>query len=113
MRARRAPPSASSATAGANILTGGSGADTIIGGGGADTLTGGAGNDTMTYDGSNASIAGGADIDTLVVNGAATINLSLVDQSPAIRRMSAASRTSMQADRARPSPLSAAAERTC
>ena len=35
----------------------------------------------MTYDGSNASIAGGADIDTLVVNGAATINLSLADQS--------------------------------
>ncbi len=65
----------------ANILTGGSGADTIIGGGGADSLTGGAGNDTMTYDGSNASIAGGADIDTLVVNGAATINLSLVDHT--------------------------------
>ena len=35
----------------------------------------------MTYDGSDASIAGGADVDTLVINSAATINLSLADQS--------------------------------
>ena len=87
---------------GANVLTGGSGDDTIVGGAGADTLSGGAGNDTVTYDGVDGSITGGADpaapplarphdtpliastganTDTLVVNGAATINLSSADQS--------------------------------
>jgi Ca2+-binding RTX toxin-like protein len=65
----------------ANVLTGGSGADTIVGGAGADTLNGGAGNDTITYDGADISIAGGTNTDTLTVNGAATINLSSVDQS--------------------------------
>jgi Ca2+-binding RTX toxin-like protein len=65
----------------ANVLASGSGADTIVGGAGADTLSGGAGNDTITYDGSDVSIAGGADVDTLLVNGAATINLSSADQS--------------------------------
>ena len=94
MRARRSPLSALSATErDANVLTGGSGADTISGGGGADALTGGAGNDIMTYDGVSASIAGGADIDTLVVNGAATINLSLADQSSVTRQTRPASRT--------------------
>ncbi len=65
----------------ANVLTGGSAADTIVGGTGADTLNGGAGNDTITYDGSDVSIAGGANTDTLIVNGAATINLSSADQT--------------------------------
>ncbi|MBB5534796.1 DUF4082 domain-containing protein [Rhizobium giardinii] len=65
----------------ANTLTGGAGADTIVGGAGADTLDGGAGNDTVTYDGSDVSIAGGANTDTLVVTGAATINLASADQS--------------------------------
>jgi Ca2+-binding RTX toxin-like protein len=65
----------------ANVFTGGSGADTIVGGAGVDTLAGGAGNDLMTYDGADASIAGGGDIDTLLVNGAATINLLSADQS--------------------------------
>ena len=68
-------------SSGVNVLTGGSGADTIVGGAGVDTLNGGAGNDTITYDGSDTSIAGGADTDTLMVNGAVTINLSSVDQS--------------------------------
>ena len=65
---------------GANVLTGGLGADTIVGGQGADTISGGAGNDTITLDGSDVSIAGGANVDTLLVNGAATIDLSLADQ---------------------------------
>ena len=65
----------------ANVITGGSGADTIVGGGGTDTINGGAGNDTITYDGTDVSIAGGADIDTLLVTGAATISLSSADQS--------------------------------
>ena len=65
----------------ADIITGGTAADTIVGGAGADTLNGGAGNDAVTYDGLDVSIAGGSNTDTLVVNGTATINLSLVDQS--------------------------------
>ena len=65
----------------ANVLTGGTAADTIVGGAGIDTLSGGLGNDTITYDGLDVSIAGGDDIDTLVVNGAATINLANGDQS--------------------------------
>lgn len=65
----------------ADGITGGSGADRIVGGSGADTLQGGAGNDVITYSPTAAAIGGGADIDTLVVNGAATINLSLLDQS--------------------------------
>jgi Ca2+-binding RTX toxin-like protein len=85
--------SASTATSGVTItlsnqteaftITGGSGHDTIVGGAGSDTLAGGLGNDRITYDGSDFSIAGGADIDTLVVTGAATINLSSADQSGA------------------------------
>ncbi len=67
--------------ANANKLTGGSGNDTISGGAGADTIDGGAGNDTITFDGSDVSIAGGTGTDTLIVTGAATINLSLADQT--------------------------------
>ena len=47
---------------------------------GSDT-DGGAGNDRITYDHSDISIAGGANTDTLVVNGAASIFLSFLDQS--------------------------------
>lgn len=64
-----------------DTITGGSGADTIVGGGGADTLQGGTGNDVLTYGANDAAIGGGADTDTLRVNGAANINLSLTDQS--------------------------------
>lgn len=83
--------SAASAAAGVTIslagqteafaLTGSSFADDIRGGHGADTLQGGAGNDFMTYGANDVSIGGGANIDTLMVNGAANINLSLADQS--------------------------------
>ncbi len=67
--------------ANANALIGSSRADTINGGSGADTIDGGAGNDTSTFDGSDVSIAGGTGTDTLIVTGAATINLSSSDQS--------------------------------
>ena len=83
--------SASGAAAGVTInlsnqtedfsITGSGLADAIVGGSGTDMLNGGAGNDIMTYDGEDTSIAGGADIDTLVVNSAVTMNLSLTDQS--------------------------------
>ena len=53
----------------------------LVGGLGADTLDGGSGDDTVTYDGLDVSITGGANTDTLKVNGAATIDLSAVDQS--------------------------------
>ena len=66
---------------GANILTGGSGADTIVGGAGADTIAGGAGNEVIAYDGSDISIAGGLDTDTLIASSALTINLTLSDQT--------------------------------
>ncbi|WP_421726158.1 beta strand repeat-containing protein [Bauldia sp.] len=77
----------------ANVLTGGADADTIsgLGGndtidgkGGSDTIDGGLGDDRIVYDGADATVAGGgndADGDTLVVNGAATINLGAADQS--------------------------------
>ena len=94
-------------------ITGGAGADTIVGGPGADTLSGGAGNDIITYDGPDSPIAGGANTDTLVVNGAATINLSLADQSSGEPRMSPASRMSMRAARAWPSASPATATPTC
>ncbi|MEQ1955488.1 DUF4082 domain-containing protein [Mesorhizobium yinganensis] len=68
-------------SSGANSLIGGAGADTINGGAGADAIDGGAGNDLITYNATSTSILGGADIDTLVVNGAATINLSSTDQT--------------------------------
>ena len=46
------------------------------GGADADTIDGGAGNDTITFDGSDVSVTGGIGTDTLIVTGAATINLS-------------------------------------
>ena len=62
-------------------LTGSSQSDTITGGTGADTINGGAGDDTILYDASDISISGGSDTDTLLVSGAASINLSLSDQT--------------------------------
>ena len=50
----------------ANLLEGLDGNDTLSGGGGADTLHGGAGNDTLVWDPA-ASLDGGADTDTLLV----------------------------------------------
>ena len=72
---------------GADHIFGGSGNDTIVGGGGADTLIGDAGNDRITYEngtlgtviyGDAAAAAAGTDSDTLVLNQAATIDLSQV-----------------------------------
>jgi Ca2+-binding RTX toxin-like protein len=68
-------------SAGANVLTGGSGADTIDGGGGADVINGGAGNDQIIYHGTEASISGGADVNTLVMLAQATVNLANADQT--------------------------------
>ena len=73
-----------------NVMTGGSGNDglsglegddTLDGGAGADALYGAAGNDRIWYDGADSTISAGADRDTLLVRGAATINLTAGDQS--------------------------------
>jgi Ca2+-binding RTX toxin-like protein len=64
----------------ANTITGGSGADTIDGSGGADIIAAGSGNDTVTYRGTEASIDGGAGIDTLVLaasGGTTAVNFSV------------------------------------
>ena len=82
--APRPPLTAEGMAAYAGVMatfTGTAGNDTINGGAGADTINGGAGNDTITFDGSDVSIAGGTGTDTLIVKGAATINLSLADQT--------------------------------
>ena len=68
-------------SAGANVLTGGAGADTIDGGGGADIIDGGAGNDRIVYHGTEASINGGADSNTLVMLAQANVNLANADQT--------------------------------
>ena len=81
-----------------NVLTGGAGGDTIDGGLGADTLDGGAGNDTITYDGLDVSIAGGADTDTLLVNGGGGDRpVGGRPERRSTRRWSPASRTSTRA----------------
>ena len=67
-------------SSGANAITGSSSADTIDGAGGADTVNGGAGNDIITYYSDATLLAGGGDIDTLIVKGAANINLAAADQ---------------------------------
>jgi Ca2+-binding RTX toxin-like protein len=64
-----------------NILTGGAGADVIDGAGGADTVSGGGGSDTIYYNASEFSIDGGTGTNTLVLKAAATVNLSLADQT--------------------------------
>ncbi|SFS10949.1 calcium-binding protein [Sphingomonas jatrophae] len=66
--------------AGVNSLIGTAYADTLDGRAGADVLIAGAGNDTVVYDAADTSIQGGADIDRLIVNGAANINLAAADQ---------------------------------
>ena len=68
-------------SAGVNVITGGSGADTIDGGGGADVINGGAGNDQIIYHGTEASIDGGADNNTLVMQSQANVNLANADQT--------------------------------
>ena len=63
-----------------NTITGGSGSDSIDGAGGADVIAAGAGNDTVTYRGSESSIDGGADIDTLILaasGGTTAVNFSV------------------------------------
>ena len=65
----------------ANTIRTGSGNDTIDGGGGADIVTAGAGNDSVSYYGSETSIDGGADTNTLVLRAAGVINLGNADQS--------------------------------
>ena len=65
----------------ADVINGGSGADTLDGGAGNDTIDGGDGDDTIFYDGSNGWIVGDVGTDNLVVTGAATITLSLADQT--------------------------------
>lgn len=61
--------------AGSDILQGNAGNDTLDGGIGADTVDGGAGNDRIVYDATDHSLSGGAGDDTLVLRGAATVNL--------------------------------------
>ena len=72
----------------ADSIFGGANNDTIVGGGGTDMLVGDAGNDTITYEagatihGDAGSASAGTDSDTLVLNQAATIDLSqAADQS--------------------------------
>ena len=74
----------------ADILTGGAGADIILGGGGADRIDGGAGRDQLrgeagddriVYDANDYSIDGGAGRDTLVLTGAATVDLNAFSTS--------------------------------
>ena len=68
-------------SSGVNVITGGSGADTIDGGGGADVINGGAGDDRIIYRGTEASINGGADTNTLVMLAQANVNLGNADQT--------------------------------
>ena len=65
----------------ANTISTGSGNDTIDGGGGADIIAAGGGNDTVAYHGTEASIDGGAGVNTLVISVATTINLGNIDQT--------------------------------
>ena len=65
----------------ANRITGGAGNDTIRGGGGADTIAAGAGDDRVDFWANETSIDGGSGTNTLVLKVAATIDLSLADQS--------------------------------
>src|SRR5450631_1622299 len=65
----------------ANTITTGSGNDSIDGGGGADFISAGGGNDTVSYYGTEASIDGGAGINTLLLRAATTVNLGNTDQT--------------------------------
>lgn len=57
------------ATAGVNILTGGSGDDSLTGGSGVNTLAGGGGSDTLIGGASNDTLTGGAGADTITGSG--------------------------------------------
>ena len=64
----------------ANTITGGSGADTIDGAGGADAINAGGGNDTVIYHGTETSIDGGNNSDTLSISslgGISAINFAV------------------------------------
>jgi Ca2+-binding RTX toxin-like protein len=62
-----------------NVITGNSGNNVLNGGAGSDTLIGGAGNDTFIYDAADASIQGGAGLDTLKIAGSGvTLDLTLI-----------------------------------
>ena len=65
----------------ANTILTGSGNDVIDGGGGVDIIAAGAGDDTAVYQGTEASIDGGAGVNTLKMNVATTINLGNIDQT--------------------------------
>ena len=65
----------------ANTILTGSGNDVIDGGGGVDIIAAGAGDDTAVYQGTEASIDGGAGVNTLMMNVATTINLGNIDQT--------------------------------
>jgi Ca2+-binding RTX toxin-like protein len=83
-RLSAAHPLAVDAGAGDDQVVGGLSTDFILGGAGADRLDGGGGDDMVGYDGVDLAIAGGLEDeygDTLLLFGAATINLSSADQS--------------------------------
>ncbi|MBC7576257.1 MAG: calcium-binding protein, partial [Tardiphaga sp.] len=65
----------------ANSITSGAGNDSIDGGGGADVIVAGVGDDTVSYHGTEVSIDGGSDTNTLVMTSAATVNLGNADQT--------------------------------
>ena len=75
-----ASPNAMYGFGGNDVMTGGSANDTLVGGAGADTLSGGAGNDTFflasTDFAATESIDGGANIDTVVLTNATTVDFS-------------------------------------
>ncbi len=69
-------------SAGDNIISTGSGDDVIDGKGGADSIDGGAGDNTVYYYGSETRIAAGSGgTNTLMLANAATVDLSLGDQT--------------------------------
>lgn len=65
----------------ANNIIGSQSSDTIDGGAGLDVIDGQSGSDRITYRSTASAIGGGADVDTLVVLGAVTINLNNGDQT--------------------------------
>ncbi len=61
-------------TSGTNSLTGGSAADTIDGGGGADSIDASSSNDTVYEYGTETTIDGGANVDTLILKAGTTVS---------------------------------------
>ncbi|CAN7351021.1 GH12 family glycosyl hydrolase domain-containing protein [Caulobacter sp. LjRoot300] len=70
--------------AGFDVLKGGLGNDFLDGGADADQLRGEAGDDRIVYDAADTVIDGGAGRDTLVLNTAATVNLSAFSSSQVV-----------------------------